>query len=281
MLSITYGSDPEFGIVDIEGNPKSVVGYLGGTKKNPLSLGNGCSRQEDNVGAELTFPPVDNEDSFVNYIKIGRKAIDDILIEYNLKTIAASSLIYDPEELKSKEAMTFGCEASFDVYTGSTSERPSPEEVGNLRSFGFHIHVGWEGNKAINLIEDLVLTLDAYLALPSLFLDTDNQRRKIYGNPGDFRFTDYGFEYRTLGGSLLREEWIIRYIYRQTVRAIKDYNSGIYNPSMYMKEIYNSIVNNDLKKARILLKNLNINLPYEYYNNIRNSKTRRKAETIL
>jgi len=64
-------------------------------------------------------------------------------INPNWELVPISSARYPEQELESKQAREFGCEKSYSIYTG-VSERPSAEEVGNLRSFGFHIHFGIE-----------------------------------------------------------------------------------------------------------------------------------------
>ena len=61
------GTDFEFGIKDVNGTPISIVGKLGGTKDEPLSIGNGCARQEDNVFAECTIPPTKDLEEFVAF----------------------------------------------------------------------------------------------------------------------------------------------------------------------------------------------------------------------
>jgi hypothetical protein len=262
MEQITIGSDPEFGISDFGGIPKSGVGLIKGTKKRPLSIGEGCFRQEDNVGAELTFPPTRSVDEFLYYIQYGRKKIDEILAEHELQTVAISSMRYAPEELRSKKAMTFGCEPSFDAYTEQVSYRPEPEDVGNLRSFGFHFHLGWKGNKHHHTIEDLVKLCDVYMGLPSILLDDDTERRQLYGNPGDFRFTSYGFEYRTLGGALLRSPEIIAFLYQQLLNVVEDYKHKVSAAKINLcsEEIQLAIKNSDVGLTKELLQEFNINI---------------------
>jgi len=48
----TVGSDFEMFICDKDGNLISGVGLIGGTKEEPLSIGERCYRQEDNVMGE-------------------------------------------------------------------------------------------------------------------------------------------------------------------------------------------------------------------------------------
>lgn len=48
----TFGSDFEMFVEDQQGVIVPVVGLLGGTKSEPLDIGEGCFRQEDNTQAE-------------------------------------------------------------------------------------------------------------------------------------------------------------------------------------------------------------------------------------
>jgi hypothetical protein len=249
MQRLTLGSDPEFGVVDFDGVPKSVVGLLGGTKDEPLGLGKGCARQEDNVGAEITIPPSSNPEELLRSIKYARGAVDEILSEFGLKTKACSSLVYAPEELDSEQAQTFGCHPSFDVYSGGISERPEPEEVGCTRSFGFHVHLGWHGDKSIPTIEGLVKLLDIYIGVPSILLDTDTRRRDIYGNPGDFRFCEYGIEYRTLGGALLDSDENILFVFNQAIKAFNHYKKKGFQEDTYREDAMYIIKNNRTEQA--------------------------------
>jgi hypothetical protein len=236
MLSnISIGSDPEFGVVDsVTNEAKSVIGYLGGSKEEPLSLGNGCARQEDNVGAELTIPPCKNKEDFYKYITEGRAAIDKILSENWLKTTAVSSLRYNKEELDHPKAMEFGCDPAYDVYERAEAFRPSPEEVGNLRSFGCHIHIGWDGDKSVATLESIVKVCDLLLGVPSIILDTDADRRSIYGKAGEFRICNYGLEYRTLGGAMLAKELTIKWMFDQAMNVVDFFNK---------KEKFNELFN--------------------------------------
>jgi len=234
MAKITIGSDPEFGAVDAGGVPRSVIGLLGGSKKEPADIGNGCGVQEDNVMAELTIPPCESEQQFVDYIMYGKTTIDKMLNEragYRIKSL--SSARYDKKELNNKTARLFGCEPSFSIYTGEVSPRPTPQQVGNLRSAGTHIHVCNQELLDLQSIARIIFAMDVFLGVPSVIIDQDTQRRQLYGNPGDFRYKniltdDNSFtivEYRTLGGYLTDSVELLQWMYRNTIEAYnnKDY----------------------------------------------------------
>lgn len=263
LINVTLGSDPEFAVVDRNGIPKSVVGLLGGTKQKPTDIGNGCGSQEDNVGAEITIPPTNNRQEFIDSIMYGKNTCTEILQEkgYDLHLESASSFVYNKKELNSRAAMEFGCDPSFCIYTKDISHRPDPEEIGNLRSFGFHIHIGFNGIAEIDTIENIIKAMDIYCGIPSIIIDNDTERRKLYGNAGDFRFKHLPeknitiVEYRTLGGNMHKSEELIGYVFDQTQKAIDIVN----NWGEYEKDIENNldiiqdtIDNGNIEKAKEL-----------------------------
>ena len=69
---------------------------------------------------------------------------------------------------------------------------PKPKGTStNLRSAGFHIHVGYE-NPDVDTSLSLVRYMDVFLGIPSVVKDKDKKRRSLYGKAGCFRLTDYG-----------------------------------------------------------------------------------------
>jgi len=229
----TFGSDPEFFGVDRDTlQPVSVIGKLGGSKSEPLDIGNGCSRQEDNVLAEVCIPPVTNVTDFVKHINYAKNTCSELLAKYNIKLVSASSMEMPESELQSDKAKEFGCSSSFCAWTSANVEVPPADIVGNLRSAGFHIHTAWKGDpEDFDLIERFIKNMDKYLGLPSLLIDTDTKRRNIYGKAGDFRFEALGenhvkVEYRTLGGNFSANDELMTWCFNQTLLAIDATNNG-------------------------------------------------------
>lgn len=235
--NITIGSDPEFAAFDKNGTPISAVGFIPGTKKEPYPLTEDgeYSIQIDNVGVEGCIPPARTKEEFVNSMlkikDLTEKELQKKRPDLHLRSV--SSARYSKKELSSKTAQLFGCDPSWDVYTMRVSERPTPEEVGNLRSFGCHIHVGFTVNDNNDDVFDyarkIIKAMDITLGLPSLFIDGDEDRATIYGNPGDLRFRQIEHinivEYRTLGGAMHDNADILSYIYDQTILAVNMANN--------------------------------------------------------
>ncbi len=265
IKSYKIGTDPEFIIVDCQtGEPRSGIGKLGGTKANPEDIGEGCGVQEDNVTAELTVPPSTSVEEFIYYMNYGRNAINERLKPFNLKLLSASSARYTEEELDNEVARKFGCEPSYCIYTKSISPRPTPEQIGNLRSAGFHIHIGADRLLTIEEVEALIFYMDVYLGLPSVILDLDTDRKKIYGNAGDFRFknivtSDEEFtivEYRTLGAGLHGSDKHIKFVYEQTEKAIQAFNNN--STPTIEENVQKTIDTNNTDAARKLCRDYGI-----------------------
>jgi len=277
IRNITLGSDPEFLAIDENGTPKSAVGFIPGTKKEPFPLTeNGeYSIQIDNVGVEGCVPPTRTKEEFINSIITIKKLANAKLQETqpSWKIVSSSSSRFEKEELDSDTARQFGCEPSICVYTQDVSPRPSPDEVGNLRSFGFHIHIGFEcdGNP-ITSLERIIKGMDIFCGVGSILIDSDNDRRNIYGNAGDmrFRYLDNGItivEYRTLGGAMSRNEEIIGWCYDRTMDAINAANNWTSELEDLAEKAKLIIDKGNDVAATEFIKNLNIQIPNEIFEN--------------
>lgn len=279
VSAVTLGSDPEFGVQDGAGIPRSIAGLLGGTKKQPVDMGEGLSKQEDGVGAELCIPPCKTAEEYSYFILRGKELITEHLQQNapDYRLVSVSSQHYSAEELNSPQAMEFGCEPSYDIYDDhGTSRRPRPEDVGSLRSFGFHVHIGYEceGEMIQTSVERIIQAMDMHVGIPSLIIDTDTERRQIYGNPGDYRWkrlpvseNKYIFllEYRTLGGAMHSTKERIEYVFNQTMKAIETANN--WNEMLDSSELKSTIQDifktHDLNLASAFISDMNIEVLQE------------------
>tara|TARA_B110000858_G_scaffold140270_1_gene159222 strand:- start:5070 stop:5912 length:843 start_codon:yes stop_codon:yes gene_type:complete len=246
MENWLIGTDYEFGISK-NGEPISIVGKIGGTKNEPLDIGNGCARQEDNVNAEVTQPPVNNFKDFVKYIEYGLTTIKSMVPGHDLNFNSLE--IYSDEELNTYEAQVFGCESSFDVYARGLS-KPAMATNPNLRSAGFHIHFG--NDKIANNnqeMEKLVKLFDKYVTIPSMLLDPEKGRRELYGRAGEFRMKSYGLECRQLGSFFLSDFRLIEWVWEGVQKCITQYELGedLNSDSMFNRnDINNSCIAEDI-----------------------------------
>lgn len=217
MSKILIGADPELFLIDKESkNFVSVVGKLGGTKYEPIPIDTlGNMYQEDNVMVEFNIQPSENENQFLLNIKKTLSNIKNKLPKFEFSKQA--SAIFPEKELMSPQAFIFGCEPDWNAYTQEINPKPILQDI-CLRTCGGHIHIGCD--IAQNNPIELVKACDLFLGIPSVLIDTDKSRRSLYGKAGCFRKKPYGIEYRTLSNFWIFEDYLIKWVYNQTKKAI-------------------------------------------------------------
>lgn len=234
LCNITIGADPELFIV--KGRNKTVVSSIGlipGKKGAPYraeDMPEGFGLETDNILAEFNIPPCTTREEFINNILYMQNYIKEFVkrINPNYDIQCIASKVVPSSQLQSKEAKEFGCDVDFNAYT----EMPNPKPEGaktNLRSAGFHIHIGYE-NPNIDTSLCLIKYLDAFLGLPSVILDSDTKRRSLYGKAGCFRLTEYGCEYRVLSSAMMKDIDTLSKVWAQLTRATIAYNEGVNIP---------------------------------------------------
>lgn len=256
-MNFTIGADPELFFKNKENKLISVIGKLGGTKEEPFPIGEGCAIQEDNVAAEFCIPPCNSAKEFISSIHY---SLSDIQIRAEKLNLTLAKLIashsFDKDQLDHPQAQRFGCDPDYNAYSGRPNPRPRTENK-SLRSAGGHVHVGTDKNP-----RNLVKTLDLFLGVPSVLLDRDEERRKLYGKAGCMRFKPYGIEYRTLSNFWIWEERTIDWVYHQVAEAIKycdEFNKE--RTETDQEQIIHSINNNDKETAKSLVNRWSLVLP--------------------
>lgn len=218
------GADPELFLADRSGKYISSVGLIGGTKEEPKPLPMaGCAVQEDNVAVEFNIPPCDSVDSFIAAIQYNLDYLTKEVATRGLSLVITPSASFPPDQLQSRQAKVFGCDPDYNAWTGGINPKPFARNK-NLRSAGGHIHVGFDG-------EDLepfsvVRAMDVFLAIPSLELDPDTERRLLYGKAGACRPKPYGVEYRTLSNFWIATPELRNWAYTQTLTAVNFVRNG-------------------------------------------------------
>lgn len=252
---IAFGSDPEFFLLDENGNPVSSEGLINGSKDNPRILSEeGHMVQEDNVMVEMNIPPVRDSKRLIQEINKVKELTYGILPK-GLKIVAVPTMKFPKEALVSEQACTVGCEPDFNVYIRSENDIPNLPE--DKRFAGGHIHISYE-DVNLEITELIVKSMDMYLGVPSVILDKDEERKKIYGIAGRFRFKNYGVEYRTLSNFWLESNELIEWAFNQTMIALD--KAANYENEL-SEEIESIINNNDKKQALLFCKKHNIQIP--------------------
>jgi hypothetical protein len=221
---ISMGADPEYAVFNRSTNQPVIISYeIPGKKAEPFKLTKDISVQPDGVAIEMTMTPSYTKEEFVNKLlsseRIADAFVKNINPDYEIRAIGSAH--YPMNELrKHKECMEFGCSPSYCAYTGASFEIKSAAST-TLRTFGQHRHVGFKlhpmDENYYKIIESIIKSMDVFLGIPALLLDTDMERRELYGKAGDFRLKQIEdlciLEYRTLSGALGMNkevhEWII------------------------------------------------------------------------
>ena len=218
------GADPEIFVGNDQG-VRSIIGKIGGTKHAPLPLplGEGYAVQEDNVALEFNIPACNSRGEFISAIGKATGFLEELMMtNYGLKFDKRSAVSFPEEEMYDPAAFQFGCEPDYNAWTKARNPRPESNDK-FLRSCGGHIHIGYEGFDA----HDVIKACDLYLGVPSVLMDEGELRKQLYGKAGAFRKTSYGVEYRTLSNYWVFQQALTGWAYDNTARALDAVATGM------------------------------------------------------
>jgi hypothetical protein len=224
----TFGLDPEF-MVTLRDELKSAIGVL--PKKDNAKDKNGTRLYYDNVLAEVAVKPARNRDEALANVRDGLTLLAHAIVP--AKFVVRASDTFPKSELKGDDALIAGCNPEWSVYNLQVIE--PPEDVVDFkdgyywfkvpfRSCGGHIHIGSEELADPQYLFNVVRMMDLFVAVPSLFMDTDpssKARRRAYGMAGSHRCPDYGVEYRPLGNFWLSSPAHVALMYDLTEFVLK------------------------------------------------------------
>ena len=258
----TIGSDIEFFLQHKETKEfVSAEGLIQGTKYDPYQFdpkNPWFMTSLDNTSAEGNIPPAKTAHEFFKSVEKLRAYINST-IPKDLTTTCIPSVRFNEKYLQTENAKIFGCESSINCWT---LEDVKPEPTGdNLRAIGKHIHVGYE-NPSEESNYNIAKAMDLFLGVPAVLIEPDNERKAVgYGCAGNMRHKSYGMEYRVLSSHFASSKDLIKYSFKNTMKAIKFINSGKMNTISFRgKEIQEIINNNDKKGAIALCKEFKISL---------------------
>lgn len=242
ITNVTLGCDPEMFLFSPEKNKfVPVCGLVGGTKEEPLPITEeGHAIQEDNVMLEYCIPPCKIREDYIENIEFTKTYIDETVLKpMGLISKCVASARFNIEDLRTDQAKLFGCSESYNAWTTEINKVNSDDLT--LRTAGGHIHVGYDNPNALVSI-NLIKAMDLFLGVPSILLDTDTERRKMYGKAGEYRLKSYGVEHRTLSTFWTSNKTLMEWVWDSTMAAIEFVNSGgiITNPDDIIRCINNS-----------------------------------------
>lgn len=254
MAHLIIGSDPEVFLKDQEGNTVSSIGIIPGSKRNPFNTLHG-SVQPDNISAEFNSKPSSSREEFINNHKLIMKDLLDIVSPLGLSLDISASVMAKPKILKGKGALLAGCEPDANVWLKALN--PPPILKGGLRAAGGHLHISFDqaDTGGLKAREDFIKCCDLMLGVPSVVLDTDKRRRKLYGKAGSTRFKFVanddpynGAEYRTLSNFWLRSEELMGWAFDRVSLVYSNLNE-LTKVSEANKDSIISIINTGDAKA--------------------------------
>lgn len=259
----TIGSDVEFFLQHKETlEIVSAEGFIKGTKENPFRFmadNPYYGMQLDNVLAEGNIPPAESAEEFCHYLNFLRGAIDSA-VPQEFRTVAIPAARLDFKYLQTENAKTFGCDPSNNCWTGETVQ---PQPTGdNLRSAGFHVHIGYDMIRASTNIA-LARACDLFLGVPAVLVEPENERKKVgYGCAGNFRHQRHGVEYRSLSSFFASEDRYIQWAFQNALIAVESVNKRIVLKADTLGAIVQEAINTENKElAEKLVSEFNIPLP--------------------
>ena len=260
-MKIKLGCDPEAFLIDVQGQLRSSIGLIGGSKEVPrtlLELGLGYAVQEDNVAIEFNIPPAEGRSQFIESI---RKTLNyltqSVSEEYGFGISPLSAASFPPSELESPQAQTFGCDPDYNAWTKEVNPKPSAEDK-TLRSCGGHIHVGYD--KSVVDGESIIQMMDLHLGVPSVIMDKGQLRKKLYGKLGAYRDKPYGVEYRVLSNFWIFDDKLIGWAWDNTYKAVNAAESRLALSEEDSQDIKQAINENDVAVADKLVKKFNLEI---------------------
>jgi protein-arginine kinase activator protein McsA len=260
--SYLIGSDVEFFLKRKDSEEiVSAEGLIQGTKKEPFKFDKDepfFATSLDNVMAEGNIPPARTPAEFYAYVEKLRNYID-ATIPQDLMTVAIPSARLGFEHLMTENSQVFGCDPSLNCWTG---EQVIPQPSGdNLRSAGFHIHVGYEGPNA-DTNRKIAKAMDLFLGVPSILMEPENERKVVgYGCAGNYRDQKHGMEYRSLSSHFSSEERLVKWCFESTEKAIAFVNDNKIESIDELGDTLQNIINTeDKEQAAKIVADFNLQL---------------------
>lgn len=210
------GTDPEFFIVSKRGRPVPAH-HLFGDKHHKHEISNGVKAFRDGYAVEINVPPSDSVLALAKSMRAGLLGVRGLLLE-GQRLVAVPVVSIDPSaDLRDApdDVLHFGCDPSYDAYTGQEKCPRVDASKHPYRYAGGHMHFsatsaeiskgrfGWLKKKDNHLL--FIRMLDYRVGIPLTLMALGPgqfERRRVYGQAGEFRPQEYpdgslGLEYRT------------------------------------------------------------------------------------
>ncbi len=233
--AVTFGTDPEFFILDSNG--VAVPAHKFFPPKNARTCAGNVSVYRDGFAVEINTEGMTCRGLLTDQVRSAlRIARSKLPVGYRL--VADPIVPVTPEMFEDAppDVREFGCDGSIDAYTGNQQFPPTEAKNYAFRSGGGHLHFGttvrlkngvfgpfvskeknrhqWLENPANH--RRFIQMMDLWVGVPLAVLDPDPRnyiRRQTYGRAGEFRNQLYrkkaeyhviGLEYRTPSAFVVR-----------------------------------------------------------------------------
>ena len=244
------GTDPEVFLQDQNGKLVSAIGLINRGKWDPLQIPDmevGFTLQEDNVSLEYGVPPAASAEEFRHHIRAVMERSKDWLPGLTFSKLSCA--IFPEDQMEHPAAHVFGCEPDYCAWTGQINTKPEPPHK-FMRSAGGHIHVETQKDPW-----RVVKAMDLFLGVPSVLMDSGEERKKLYGTAGACRIKSYGPEYRTLSNFWIFEDKLIDWVWRNTARTLDNLELPFED---HAEAIQHCINTNDKGMASAMVKMFNL-----------------------
>ena len=275
---LAVGADVENFLIDKDGKPVPCIELIGGTKEAPIplkELGEGFAVQEDNVLLEYNIPPAKTRSMFVYNIMRIQEELRRRVAEKGLVMVPSASMHFTQAQLDHPQARRFGCEPDFNVWERRVNDSPKSDspETATLRTAGGHIHVSFNVNdelpkfpEHITEMETVVMGMDVFIGIPSVILDKDTERRKLYGKAGAHRRKPYGIEWRTSSPWWTSKPEYMEFVFDQVQRIFNFIKfDGLAHTAKWLRTAHNDVTHaindNDVAWAQRVCRNFGIRMP--------------------
>lgn len=214
-MFVTYGNDIEFHLLNTKRKKfVSAIPVLKNDKHSPIDLGDDIKVYADNILVETSFPPFSTKEEMMGRYRTVFGRIQNFLgKDYRLVPKAAH--YYDESELLDEKALEIGCTENFNAW--EVCVNPKIEFSNNLRTAGFHCHIGHEKLTDHETRIDAVRLVDTVLGTASVIFNKNEEgevdRRNLYGQSSEHRPTSYGLEYRCLSPATLRSPLLAELVF--------------------------------------------------------------------
>jgi len=282
--TLTFGADPEVGAYYEKDDTMYVqpapyfrrelgLDVQKPNSKHPIIYDKyGLRIIEDGVAFEFTVPGHRSTKKLFQDIQNCRESLHDILSKMDHGFTIRPTLNYEIERFLTadsayKMALMFGCDPDNDAIL--------PDYICNVidalqhpyRYFGGHFHIGCNNAIGKRLIQTHYVPFIKLLAIfvgntvisKTSYPKLEQQRSKMYGQPGRYRLQPWGIEYRTPSNNWINSEYTLL----RMAQAAKMAFTLLQNPKygkqvieVHLEPAIDAIVRADQEKAKQNLENL-------------------------